>query len=265
MKTTSKILIALLITMLCMPAQAQTDELLTEAELSALSIKTGDKQLDKYNSQFRHILRAKKSATLEQKKENYENGARMRNFYTWRGDFSEKDAKFAELTSELTALYNELKPHFDKLEPVSDPAALVAERIASEEKDAEELWIENNQNSIVLNYNYTGSDAAKLKELAMNAFKKGLKGDYKMLYSGFKHGWVVDEERSGQRVVAHVKRLRYLFLFEQGGKYWRAEATFVQRAPILGSYSIVDWPRMGFFSNPIPKNFLDQKLAERKK
>ncbi len=213
---------------------------------------TGDKLKDKYNGLFHNIKKANEATDITKKHEFYQRAATMRSFFTWRGDFSENDERFVELTNALIPLYNELEPHnFERLEPVKTFDEIRGEKF--DEIDEE----------YGINFRYYGDDAATLKSLAEKEFRAKMSGAYDIVYSDFKHGWIVNEERSGQQVVAHIKRLRYVIIYHKNGNYYVAETLFSQRAPILSSYTPVDWPSVGFYQDPIPADYITNRLLKK--
>lgn len=225
-------------------------------ELDDRPAPTGDKLKDKYNGLFYRVRKCKEATDIDKKYEHFQTASTLRNFYVERGDFSENDERFAELTEALKPLYNELKPHnFERLEPVKSIAEINAGTYAKlDEKYG-------------INFRYNGEDAATLKNLAEKEFKARMSGAgaYEIVYSGFKHGWIVNEERSGQQVVAHIKRLRYTIIYQLNGKYYIAEALFSQRAPVLGSYTKQEWPGVGFYKDPIDAGYVKNHLMKKKK
>ncbi|MDI9604504.1 MAG: hypothetical protein QM305_04140 [Bacteroidota bacterium] len=224
----------------------------TEQEPDDRPAPTGDKLKDKYNGLFYNIKKANEATDITKKHEFYQLAATMRSFFTWRGDFSKDDERFAELTNALIPLYNELKPHnFERLEPVKTFDEIRGEKFDEIDKE------------YGVDFRYYGDDAASLKSLAEKEFRAKMSGTYDIIYSDFKHGWIVNEERSGQQVVAHIKRLRYVIIYHKNGNYYAAEALFSQRAPILGSYTPVDWPSVGFYGDPIPADYISNRLLKK--
>ncbi|HHU25474.1 MAG TPA: hypothetical protein GXZ56_02490 [Bacteroidales bacterium] len=213
---------------------------------------TGDKLKDKYNGLFYRVKKSKEATDIHKKHEQFQIASTMRNFFIERGDFSENDEQFEELTNALKPLYDELKPHnFEKLEPIKTIDEINAGKYAKLDKE------------YGINFRYYGDDAASLKGLAEKEFRAKMSGSYDIVYSDFKHGWIVNEERSGQQVVAHVKRLRYVIIYHKNGSYYAAEALFSQRAPILGSYTPVDWPSVGFYQDPLDSGYVKNHLLKK--
>lgn len=215
---------------------------------------TGDKLKDKYNGLFYRIRKYKETTDIKKKYEHFQTASTMRNYFVERGDFSENDERFAELTNALIPLYNELKPYnFERLEPIKPIAQINEEKYARLDKE------------YGINVRYNGDDAATLKNLAVREVKAKLSGASEIVYSGFKHGWIDNEVRSGQQVVAYIKRLRCTIIYQKNGKYYVAEALFSQRAPIFGSYTKQDWPAVGFYDDPIDSGYVKNHLLKKKK
>ncbi|MGI6572807.1 MAG: hypothetical protein ACOX19_05225 [Fermentimonas sp.] len=231
-------------------AQPATTE--SEQEPDDRPAPTGDKLKDKYNSLFYRIKKSKEATDINKKHEHFQIASTMRNFFLERGDFSANDERFEELTNALKPLYDELKPHnFEKLEPIKTIDQINAEKYAKLDKE------------YGINFRYYGDDAATLKNLAEKEFRAKMSSSHDIVYSDFKHGWIVNEERSGQQVVAHIKRLRYIIIYHMSGYYYVAEVLFSQRAPILGSYTPVDWPSVGFYQDPLDSGYVKNHLLKK--
>lgn len=97
------------------------------------------------------------------------------------------------------------------------------------------------EESLIFDNKYAGADVPELKKHALNSFKSQVPGA-QVVHVNVRSGWGIGEEHSGQHVVATNKILNINIFFKKDGEYKVATARFRERAPIMGSYTRMEWP-----------------------